>query len=233
MGQSEGALCGVLSGCTKKVKRAGLCMQHYREAIESHGLSEPLPRWSTLRPGSCDECRADLPLPRPKGQGLCPSCRQKRRAASRSRYLENTLSACTVEDCDRMATYGRLGLCNGHYQRARKGRDISGPIRATGPRGEGWIDGSGYRRVFRNGKSVPEHRAVMEAALGRELHPWENVHHKNGIRTDNRLENLELWAIPQPKGQRIDDLVSWVVETYPDLVATRMAQPVLRLAVSR
>ena len=59
---------------------------------------------------------------------------------------------------------------------------------------------------------VLEHVKVMSGIIGRPLLPGENVHHKNGVRDDNRPENLELWSTSQPKGQRVEDKVAWAKE---------------------
>jgi hypothetical protein len=56
----------------------------------------------------------------------------------------------------------------------------------------GSISKSGYRMICDNGKQVYEHRFVMEKYIGRKLLSKENVHHKNHIKTDNRIENLEI-----------------------------------------
>lgn len=88
------------------------------------------------------------------------------------------------------------------------------------PRGQKWKNRFGYVMVAgyqghpnatRNG-SILEHRLVMTQTLGRHLRATERVHHRNGDRTDNRPDNLELWDISQPPGQRVEDKVQWAIE---------------------
>lgn len=71
----------------------------------------------------------------------------------------------------------------------------------------------GYIQIHIGGRgTMGEHVLVMEAHLGRQLRAGELVHHRNGVRHDNRIKNLELWTKSHPSGQRVADKVQWAKE---------------------
>jgi hypothetical protein len=120
-------------------------------------------------------------------------------------------------------------------------RFCSVPCRAAVMRGEKavrWKGGAKGRQSYVNVKAdpsdpiawamryastdyVPEHRLVMARYLGRPLTRDEVVHHRNGVRYDNSLANLELWRTGHPMGQNVEDQVAWardILERYGNYV---------------
>lgn len=152
-----------------------------------------------------------------------PNCASPSRRSNAHRCEQHKYS-CWVEDCHN--TTLRSGkareLCAMHESRIQRYGTPDAPTRPNslqiGEFSSWYINDNGYRSRYRKtgiGYSREyqlEHRLVMEEYLGRPLLPGETVHHKNGVKTDNRPSNLELWVSHQPKGQRPKDLLEWADE---------------------
>jgi hypothetical protein len=125
------------------------------------------------------------------------------------------LDTCTFDGCHK--PHKGNSLCSGHNYQMKKFGELQ-PLKYNNPGewGEWYVNGSGYVMRTKTKNKIREnqlqHRHVMEQKIGRQLLPGENVHHINGIRSDNRIENLELWVSSQPSGQRVEDMVNWAKE---------------------
>jgi HNH endonuclease len=200
------AECSV-DGCTKTVKALSWCAMHYDRWYKHGDLDAVHSRWHS-RPH-----RSDCSIPgcdrAHDARGFCSTHYQrwKKTGDPLIGRRPRVIRVCRVEGCGRLEKSRRL--CVMHYERVRSTGE-AGPAESM-KTGSPWRNASGYMEQYVDGRVVKVHRYVMEQALGRQLAPFENVHHINGVKDDNRFENLELWVSSQPSGRRIPDLVEWAM----------------------
>jgi|ERR1019366_1856990 hypothetical protein len=210
----------LVSSCSGEVVARSLCSRHYRE-------------WAKTQPRPVCSVEGCSSTAKSTGARLgSPMCvkhytRWVRYGDSSVNNKLPRVDRCLVVGCKRNPREGGAAkqYCGLHYRRWYKHGD---PLHIEyAPRGTGTTNARGYRVVFADGKSRQEHRVVAEQVLGRSLLPTENIHHRNGARSDNTAgpcltlpkctcvdgpHNLEMWSTMQPSGKRIPDLIAYAKE---------------------
>ena len=200
------------SGCSKAELSGGLCSGHTSQKKRGKTLTSLRERQSLSV--STDPCVFSGCL-RPKASRFTELCLSHRRQLQTKGELSPLREyviqdKCSFQGCSRGVK--SHALCNAHYQQKMSGKNLTEIRSGRVPEFHERTDKNGYvyLRVHLDGYDKPKrqvlkHRYVMSQHLGRELYDHESVHHKNGDRSDNRLENLELWSSSQPAGQRVVD----------------------------
>lgn len=125
----------------------------------------------------CEQCNKDFRIP------LAWYKRRKHHYCSRKCYAKSKIGIKLSKQTRAKMSARHKGILNHEWKGGRY----------TGS------DGYVHIRDIENKRYIREHQLVMEREIGRKLVKGEVVHHKNGIKTDNRLYNLELLTISQHK----------------------------------
>ena len=197
--------------CELHAVAQGLCMKHYQRA-RNKGLIKCI-KPKEINGGACKVDGCNLLC---YGAGYCQKhySKFKKYGDPLGSAEIKTGKPCTTVGCAGLSV--ARGMCANCYAMNKRHGDPMKRSDWFNKRNKEIIDDNGYVLVSAKGHKnanrrsrVPKHRFVMAQYLGRPLKNNENVHHKNGNKEDNRIENLELWVTSQPKGQRPQDLVEY------------------------
>lgn len=151
---------------------------------------------------ACPECGRERWVPLKCPEQLCKSCsgKEQRRALDLNQ-------AAHKSDCKCYRCRLGKGYFKGENNPSWKGgkQTLSDGYVAVMVKPDDKFYGMAWKRSKGGSDYVLEHRLVMARSLGRPLEKHETVHHKNGIRSDNRIDNLELWASNHVPGQRVSE----------------------------
>ena len=163
----------------------------------------------------CQNCNEEYkPSSRHK---ICPKCRGRlNKVKCKCGKLKHRQSPicidCSVKIRAEIGYEMPRGENSFNWKGGRIKNNNNGYVRLRAP--------EGHPKASKRGHYLAEHILVMEVKLGRYLLPRENVHHINGVKDDNRIENLELWTKSPMSGIRVADAIKWateIIKRYPNI----------------
>lgn len=226
--------CSV-EGCELPAWCRTWCQRHYARWRRTGDVHAHLPRYARRhpkkdrakkRPAQPAVCTIDGCEKPTIARGWCTNhyAKWRKYGDPLADFTRHAIAAtCSIDGCERISI--ARGWCGKHYKRwsvhgdpHRGFKPGHGTGRRVGQGGYILLQQHDHPNAWDNG-SVYEHVVVMSEMLGRPLYPGECVHHKNGVRSDNRPENLELWSRAHPPGQRVSELILFaheILERYKD-----------------